>query len=177
MTDPSKSLISRGIPAADDVRGVLPSPERLAAGPVAIIECFQQIPCDPCSAACQRGAILPFTDICDLPQVDHAVCNGCSLCVVRCPGLAIFVVDVSRAGDRGEVKLPYEYLPLPTKGETVTCLDRTGAALCEGVVTSALKPRSFDRTALITVDVPKQHALEVRGIKVRPRAHKEGQPA
>lgn len=139
------------------------------AGPVAIIECFQEIPCDPCSAACQRGAILPFADVCDLPKVDHALCNGCALCVVRCPGLAIFVVDVSKPGDRGEVKLPYEYLPLPAKGDTVTCLDRFGKAVCEGTIISALKPRTFDRTALVTVSVPKDLALEVRGIKAGAR--------
>jgi len=172
MTAQSPELRAKGIPTAADLAGVLPSPERLAAGPVAIIECFQEIPCDPCSAACQRGAILPFTDICQLPQVDHALCNGCSLCVVRCPGLAIFVVDISKPGERGEVRFPYEYLPLPSKGETAICLDRSGQPICEGVVVSTLRPRSFDRTALVTVDVPKAHALNVRGLKLARRQEK-----
>ena len=173
MTDRSAQLSAVGIPAAVDLENALPSPQRLARGPVAIIECFQEIPCDPCSAACQRGAILPFTDICQLPQVNHALCNGCSLCVVRCPGLAIFVVDLSQPGDRGEVRLPYEYLPLPVKGETAICLDRFGQPICEGVIVRTLRPRSFDRTALVTVNVPKAHALDVRGLRLTRRQEKE----
>jgi Fe-S-cluster-containing hydrogenase component 2 len=166
-------LRTLGVPAAADLESVLPSPQRLAQGPVAIIECFQEIPCDPCSAACRRGAILPFTDICGLPRVDHALCNGCGLCVIHCPGLAIFVVDLSKSSDRGEVRLPYEYLPLPSAGERVRCLDRAGRPLCEGVVVKVLRPRSFDRTALVTVDVPIEHALAVRGIRVSPQRDQE----
>ncbi len=167
MTGLSPGLTRTGIPEEDDIEAILPDAERLARGPIAIVECFQQIPCDPCSDACSRGAIRPFSDICQLPQVDHNRCNGCGLCVVRCPGLAIFVVDMSEPGDSAVVKLPYEYLPLPRADEKVSCLNRKGQAVCEGRVQAVQRPRSFDRTALITVRVPKGHALQVRGIRAR----------
>ena len=35
----------------------IPSEERMKLGPVACIECLQQIPCNPCEEACPRGAI------------------------------------------------------------------------------------------------------------------------
>lgn len=169
----SDALSRAGVPDANDLVAVLPDAVRLASGPVAIIECFQEIPCDPCSDACRRGAIKPFSDICALPQVDHGRCNGCGLCVVRCPGLAIFVVDASEPGDFGTVKLPYEYLPLPRAGQEVECLDRHGGVVCRGTVTAAQRSRAFDRTALITVRLPKGHVMQVRGIRVAT----EGGPA
>ena len=51
-------LIRDGIPTAEDLAKVLPSEERLAKGPIAITECFQQIACNPCVAACPHHAIL-----------------------------------------------------------------------------------------------------------------------
>lgn len=166
MSEPSPELARAGIPEPADVRRVLPDAERLRRGPVAVIECFQEIPCDPCADACRQGAILPFGNVSDLPEVDPAACNGCALCIVRCPGLAIFVVDVGGPGDTGTVKLPYEYLPLPAKGQTVTALDRHGRPVCQGRILAALRPPGFDRTALVTVEVPREHVLEVRGIKI-----------
>ncbi len=173
LGEPSKELSRAGVPVDADMAAILPDPERLRQGPVAVIECFQQIPCDPCSDACRRGAIRPFSDICQLPQVEHGSCNGCGQCVVRCPGLAIFVVDVSGQGEEGTVKLAYEYLPVPRSGDVVACLDRNGREVCRGTVAAAQRPRAFDRTALITVRVPKARALEVRGIRVST----EGRPA
>ena len=82
-----------GIPTNEDLRAVLPEPGRLKQGPVAVIECFQQIPCNPCAEACPRGAITMPGSISERPLFDEAKCNGCGLCVTRCPGLAIFVID------------------------------------------------------------------------------------
>jgi len=63
-------LEKTGLPTPKDLAKVSPSKERLSRGPVAIIECFQRIPCDPCYAACKRGAIKEFKDINDLPEID-----------------------------------------------------------------------------------------------------------
>jgi Fe-S-cluster-containing hydrogenase component 2 len=166
VTGPSSELTRAGIPEASDISSILPDAERLRRGPVAIIECFQNIPCDPCADACRQGAILPFANVSDLPQVDPGACNGCALCIVRCPGLAIFVIDVSGPGDTGTVKLPSEYLPLPRRGDKVTAVDRHGRPVSEGRILAAQRPAAFDRTALITVEVPKEHALQVRGIRI-----------
>ncbi|MDP2871057.1 MAG: (2Fe-2S)-binding protein [Bacillota bacterium] len=137
---------------------------------MAIVECFERIPCDPCAAACKQGAIRPFADICDLPRIDHELCNGCALCVVRCPGLAIFVVDASAGDGSAVVKMPYEHTPLPRAGQTVRATDRSGRDVCAGTVTRAQRPSAFDHTALVSIRVPVEHAMDVRGLLLPPGA-------
>ena len=73
-------------------------------------------------------------DITALPQLDEDKCIGCYTCIAVCPGQAIFVVDESLEGDDATVAMPYEFLPLPEKGEKVTALDRSGAELGEAEV-------------------------------------------
>jgi len=46
-----------GVLTEDEIRKILPPRERLERGPVAIIECVQPIPCNPCVEACKSGAI------------------------------------------------------------------------------------------------------------------------
>ena len=175
MTEKMYTLKDHGVPCSDDLASAAPDPERLARGPVAIIECFQRIPCDPCAVACPRGAIEPFSDICDLPALDQAKCNGCALCVAKCPGLAVFILDVSRPGPAGLVTLPYEYLPLPSPGDEVTGLDRAGDPVGAAKIVKVRRPAAFDRTALVTIEVPKEQAMRVRGIRLeRPPAPGEG---
>lgn len=149
----------------------MPSAERLAQGPVAIIECFQQIPCNPCATACPRGAIAQFADINDRPSIDHERCNGCAICVANCPGLAIFVVDKGYRAETALIKLPYEQLPLPAAGETVDALNRAGEVVGDGTVRTVQNPKAFDRTAVIQLEVAKELADIVRNIRV-----KEGRP-
>ena len=94
--------------------GRYPSEERLAKGPVAVIECCQNIPCNPCETACKFGAIQVGDPITNLPVLDETKCIGCGVCITKCPGLAIFVVDKSK--EMATVSFPFEYLPLPEKG-------------------------------------------------------------
>lgn len=173
MSKPTEGLASSGIPELADVAAVLPGQARLAAGPVAIIECFQEIPCDPCSAACPQGAIRPFARVCDLPEMDHGLCNGCGVCVARCPGLAIFVIDLSGDGPTGTVQMPYEYLPLPQAGDEVWALDRHGAVLGPAKVVSSRRPRAFDRTALITLELPRPQVMAARDLRPKQRCPQE----
>lgn len=76
--------------------GRYPSEERLKKGPVAVIECCQNIPCNPCETACKFGAITVGDLITNLPVLDESKCVGCGVCLTKCPGLAIFVVDKSK---------------------------------------------------------------------------------
>ncbi len=117
-----------GIPTKEDVAKVTPPLARLQKGPCAVIECFQKIPCNPCATSCPFGAIERGNDINELPVINWDICTGCGICVVNCPGLAIFVVDLSQP-DKAVVKLPYEFLPLPKVGETVTAIRRDGTTL------------------------------------------------
>lgn len=163
-------LKNTGIPTQADLQQVYPSAERLAQGPVAIIECFQRIPCNPCATACRRGAILPFADINNQPQLNAERCNGCALCVASCPGLAIFVLDLAYSEDNALIKLPYEFLPLPRVGVTVAALSRAGEVIGRGTVIQVQNPPTFDRTAVIHLAVDKDIAHEVRNIVVEDEA-------
>ncbi len=112
----SEKLTSCGIADSSDIQTSWPSEERLKKGPVVIVECFQEIPCNPCETSCPRKAIVVGDNINDLPKVDHDKCNGCTICVSRCPGLAIFVIDATYSETESAITMPYEFLPLPEKG-------------------------------------------------------------
>lgn len=140
----------------------IPSRERRAKGPVACIECFQQIPCNPCEEACPRGAITVGEEITGLPHLDEEKCNGCGICMTRCPGLAIFGIDESYSEKTALISFPYEYVPLPAQGQNVPCTDRKGCFVTEGTVYRVRTSPAFDHTAIVTVEVPKEYAMEVR---------------
>ena len=160
-------LAETGIPSKENVASVLPPEERLAKGPVAIAECFQNIPCDPCYHSCKQGAIQEFQDINERPQIDFNKCNGCGSCMSRCPGLAIFVVDATYGDQEALVKIPYEFLPMPEVGEIVTAINRAGQPVAEAKVIKVQNTKVQDRTAIIWLAVPKEQMMEVRHFKVK----------
>ncbi|MET1160334.1 MAG: 4Fe-4S binding protein [Thermoprotei archaeon] len=140
-------------------KGLLPPMERLEKGPVAIIECPEEIPCNICVPACPFKAISMET-VYAIPKIDFDKCIGCGVCVPQCPGLAIFVVDLSKP-DKALVTLPYEFLPKPEKGMVVKLLDRTGKVVGEGRIVKAWQ---YDKTWAVTVEVPRDKWWEVRAI-------------
>ncbi len=154
-------LYETGIVTDDLLESVLPSPERRAKGPYAIIECFQEIPCNPCTISCPFDAILPMEDINDLPQLLPDLCTGCGICAGVCPGLAIFIVDESAGDGRATISMPYEFLPLPVKGDTVSALDRAGRFVTEATVTRVLAGKKKG-TPLVTLSVPSELVHQVR---------------
>ena len=160
------ALINDGIPTKEDLARVYPSEARMKQGPVTIVECFQKIPCDPCVKACNRDAISMGKDINNLPEVDYEKCNGCGLCIGLCPGLAIFVVDKSYSEDYALVKLPFEYVPVPKAGERVRGLDRGGNELGSFEVIRVSSGGKKNMTYTVSVAVPHELAMEVRGIKI-----------
>ena len=161
-------LINDGIPTKDDIAKVTPSEKRFAKGPVAIVECLQEIPCNPCVKACKRGAINMQQDINSLPILDDSLCNGCGLCISFCPGLAIFVLDKTYSENQALVKLPFEYVPVPQTGQLVAGLNRAGEELGSFEVIRATSGGKKNKTYTISLAVPKELAMEVRDIKVEP---------
>jgi Fe-S-cluster-containing hydrogenase component 2 len=157
-----------GILSNSDLRKLklLPSTQRCNKGPVVIVECIQEIPCDPCVAACPKKAITIEGNITNIPKVNFELCNGCTLCIARCPGLAIFVVNKNYSKKEATITLPYEFLPLPGKGEVVYGLDRTGRKVCRAKVEKVLTSKTFDHCAVIAITVPKKYWNTVRNIKL-----------
>ena len=100
-------------------------------------------------------------DINVIPMIDFNKCTGCKRCVGICPGLAIFVVKVE--DERALIALPYEFLPVPKVGDTVTALDREGKSRGGAKV---VKVNQKDKTAVVTIEVGKDLAMEVRNIRV-----------
>jgi thioredoxin reductase/Fe-S-cluster-containing hydrogenase component 2 len=148
-----------------------PSEERIQGGPVAVIECSEEIPCDPCAYICSREAISVGRPMTKLPQLDSEKCTGCGLCIPGCPGLAIFIVDKTYSPLEALVQLPYEFKPLPKMGEQVDCLDRQGKKVTEGKVIKVTNPSRFDRTPVVSVVFDKRFADDVRAISLRRKGH------
>jgi Fe-S-cluster-containing hydrogenase component 2 len=137
----------------------LPSDKQLKKG-VAILECIQEIPCDPCVAICPVNSIS-MKDINDIPKIDFNKCTGCKRCVSICPGLAIFVVKI--IDNKALITLPYELLPVPKVGDNVTALDREGKSRGKAKIIKVNKKR---KTTVVTIEVDKDLAMEVRNIKL-----------
>ncbi|MCD6383994.1 MAG: 4Fe-4S binding protein [Thermoplasmata archaeon] len=163
----SEEWLSRGYITLEELAKVhpLPDEERLEKRPVAIPECPQRIPCTPCREICPTGAIK-MDKVNDPPQVNYDKCIGCSLCVQICPGLAFFMVHY--VGDKARVTMPYEYLPLPKRGDTVKLLNRKGEVVGEGTVRMVMsREMSRGDTAVITVEMDRELGMEVRAVEVR----------
>lgn len=155
-----------GIPSEEELYSSpgVPSDERLDKGPIAFIECVQEIPCNPCEKACPFGAITVGRPITNLPQLDGEKCTGCGVCIAQCPGLAIFRVHKNYTETTALVDFPYEYLPLPEVGEIVPCGDRSGAYVADGKVISVKNPKAYDGTTVIRVEIPKDYCKIIRTI-------------
>ena len=154
-----------GVAAREMVKTKFPSLERINKGPVAVVECYQKIPCNPCESSCPAGAICIGEDINNIPVRDENRCTGCGICVSKCPGLAIMIVDGSKSPDTVEFRIPYEFLPLPEPGEKVIGLDRAGRPICEAKVVKVMNPPSFDRTPVVTLEVERKYLYDFRNFR------------
>lgn len=116
--------------------------------PKAILECYEDIPCNPCVTSCPTGAITIGPDINRQPVLDPLKCTGCGVCVVSCPGLAILVAE--KRDGRARFKIPYEFLPRPQRGERWDAVGRDGQFLGVALVEN-VAPSPKTKTALVTV--------------------------
>ena len=136
-------------------------------GPVgklrAVMECHQNIPCNPCEAVCPTDAIDMGGNINGIPHINYEKCVGCGMCVMKCPGLAIFMVQEFE--DYSVVGIPYELNPLPEKGQKVIVMDREGRDVGEGVVYKVMKNRK-DKTHIVFVAVERGLERSVRHFRL-----------
>jgi len=145
----------------------IPSRKRMEQGAVAVIECAQEIPCNPCVDACKYGAIVIEGSLTELPVLIEDKCIGCGSCLAICPGQAIFLVDITYSETKGTVSVPYEYVPLPKAGDIVDGLNRAGVVVCEAEVKRVVNAKINDRTPIITLIVPKGLIMEVRSLRLK----------
>lgn len=136
-----------------------------------VLRCVQEIPCDPCRAACPEGLIQIEGSIMGLPRFDAGgTCLGCGRCVLACPGLAITLVitDYDKARERALVMLPFEFnieeVPL---GQEVTTVDIEGRPVGRGQVLAVRQRPDQDRRHLLLVEVPFADRLAVAGFFIR----------
>ena len=164
-----QALLINGYLSNEELQALpgFPSTERIGKGPVAVVECAQEIPCNPCVDACRFNAILIDGPITVLPRLDEIKCTGCGSCIAICPGQAIFVVDATYSETEGTVQLPYEYLPLPNVGDIVEGLNRAGEIVCQTEVKRVINSKANDHTPVVTLIVPKEFLMEVRSLKLK----------
>jgi len=148
-------LKQTGVPIAEEVLSCFPSDLRK---PKAIIECYQEIPCNPCETSCPFHAITIGEDINARPQIDFDKCTGCGICVYSCPGLAISVAQV--VSNQATFKIPYEFTPLPKKGEIWDGLNRSGDKIANVTIEHVLYTPKQNKTAMVTVSMDAKHLHE-----------------
>lgn len=148
-----------GAPSLDELREAAGYrlPDAGTDHPVAVIECIEEIPCNPCETACPRHAITVGDEITGLPVVDMDRCTGCGICVAACPGLAIYLKQRRYAEGLSYIAFPFEYLPLPDPGQQVDMVNRYGDVVCRGTVVRVVKIKRNDRTTVVHVSYPQEY--------------------
>ncbi|MDD6448268.1 MAG: FAD-dependent oxidoreductase [Lachnospiraceae bacterium] len=159
--DLSQSLLRKGYVSDDEIERFPGVIHKVGVHPV--LECTQNIPCNPCQDACSQGCISIGDNITSLPiSVADKKCINCGLCVASCPGQAIFLIDEDSGDGKATITLPYEFMPLPPVGCKGKALGRDGHVVCDAEVEKVRTGKAYDSTALLTISVPKEFAMKAR---------------
>lgn len=157
----SENLLQHGYVAETEITRFPGVTHQTGVHPV--IECTQNIPCNPCQDACPKHCIRIGSNITALPSIDESKqCTGCGMCVASCSGQAIFLVNEDCGDGTAEITLPYEFLPLPKTGDKGVALGRNGKPVCEAEVVKVRSAKAFDHTHLLTMKVAKEFAMQAR---------------
>ncbi|MGN0153055.1 MAG: FAD-dependent oxidoreductase [Lachnospiraceae bacterium] len=160
----SQNLLKKGYLEESEIANYPGVVKKSSVHPV--IECTQNIPCNPCQDACKFGCISIGNQITTLPVVvPEADCKNCGMCVASCSGQAIFLIDEDYDETSGTVTMPYELFPYPAEGTVGVGMNRAGEEVCEATVVSVKTSPAFDKTALLTVKVPRDKLNSVRFFK------------
>ncbi len=160
----SENLLKYGYLLDDEINEYPGVTHRVGIHPV--MECSQNIPCNPCQDACPKKCIKIGNNITSLPYVDEeSECIGCGMCVAACSGQAVFLVNETYEDKYATVTIPYEFYPLPKKGDKGKALGRNGKEVCEAEIISVKSAPAFDHTNLVTMKVPAGMAMKARFYK------------
>ncbi len=151
------------VPDKETIKSRFPN-KKVLTRPKAIIECYQEIPCNPCETSCPFDAIIIGEDINTIPKIDYDKCTGCGICVYSCPGLAIMNVMIKNG--KAYFKVPYELLPLPKVDEVWLACNRHGEVITKCKIEQVMPPKKTNyKTALITVSVEQPYLYEFSTIR------------
>lgn len=160
----SRTLENSGIASREMFEQRLPSAERRAKGPYVVMECYEEIPCNPCSTSCPVHAVK-MGALNECPSCDFDLCTGCGSCVGRCPGLACFVINETVGNGLIDITFPYELLPVPKKGDVVQALGRDGSVVGHAEIIRVLNTAKLDHTNVITMRVDAELIYDARNIR------------
>lgn len=150
-------LNQTGIASPEQVKSRFPE-ESVLIRPKAILECYEDIPCNPCETSCPFHAITIGPDINRQPVLNPDVCTGCGICIHSCPGLAISVCQW--VDQHAIFKIPYEFLPIPTVGETWHAIDRSGNMISNAKIVKVDSGKKQDKTVVVTVEINRQYTYD-----------------
>ncbi len=150
---PGKKFFEVKVP--DEKKGVYP-----------VINCVQEIPCNPCEVVCPKDSIKIGEPITNVPEYVGG-CIGCEICVAKCPGLAITLVDW-RKGDP-IVTVPFEFEPDEyfKVGDMVDVTDRLGNLLGKAEVVRIRRRTVSKGTHIVKLKADRSIAEKIAGIRIQ----------
>lgn len=161
--DISKNLLTKGYLDNEEIEKYPGVKEEEGVHPV--IECTQNIPCNPCQDSCPNGCIV-VKDIISLPElVDSEECTACGMCIASCPGQAVFLINNEAESGYSYITVPYEFSPIPNVGSLGFALDRSGEKICKAEVVEVKSFTALDKTNLLTMKVPIKYEKKARAFK------------
>jgi len=134
-----------------------------------IVDCPQDIPCNPCEKYCPTKAIIIGKEINQQPDYDPDKCIGCGKCLSVCPGRAILLIQYNYSDSTSKVTLPFEFSPEPKKNDEVELLSKSGELVCKGKVLDTKFFNDKDKCSMVDVEVPKDKAFSIRSIRLFPK--------
>ena len=153
-------LSKSGIPTKQQIQSVFPKQKDLLQMK-AIIECYEEIPCNPCETYCPFDAIEIGPQMNHRPQLIVDRCIGCSICVSVCPGVAIMLASVD--DDVAKFTIAYELLPLPEVNWIWHGVNRAGEVIGDVTITKVVKNK--DHSALITLETMRDYLYDLVTIR------------
>lgn len=149
-------LDKNGVATKEQVMSVFPD-KKFLDKPKCIIECYEEIPCNPCETSCAFKAIKIGENINNRPVYNPSLCTGCTICIAKCPGLAISMVQLK--DNNAIFKIPYEFSPLPKVNDIYYGVNRSGVVICDAQIMEVRQIKG-NKTNIVTVKVDEDYLYD-----------------